>query len=120
MSVLPPPPPGSRWDDDGMAPRKVGGINTYPTSPAGRTVAAPVLVAGHTLGWIWTDRDRCAGWWPAEPSADVPAGLISRVHGHVVARLVELHSRGVPAADVLDPERWQPYTLGEPGPEPTP
>ncbi|MCA1195125.1 hypothetical protein [Saccharopolyspora sp. 6V] len=118
MTTPPPPPPGSRWDDDGMAPRQVGALTTYPTTPAGPATAAPVVLAGRVLGWIWTDHDQCAGWRPAEPSTEVPAALISRMHGAAVARLAEFYARGVPAADVLDPDRWAPYTLGEPGPVP--
>ncbi|WP_019855143.1 hypothetical protein [Actinopolyspora mortivallis] len=102
----------NRWGDSGMSPRLDHRGHGYPSRPQGPRVAAPLVMAGHTLGWIWTDQQQAAGWSPASPTNEVSAGLISRAHAHVYARLVKLHRQGVPASDVLNAENWAPHTLG--------
>lgn len=94
-----------RWDDDPQ-PVDVVTPSTYTGVPAGPVrQAALVDLNGRLLGWVWTDGMQGAGWKEDQehPSADaVRAGT------YVWGMLRHCHNAGVPAAEVLDPELYEP------------
>lgn len=102
---MPEPFTGGRWQPGSLQPEQVYSPPGYSASPSGQVRRAALRDhAGRLLGHVWTDGKEAAGFLPSEQagSAGVRAGsFVWTLHR-------ELHGRGVPAAEVLDPALYEP------------
>lgn len=102
---MPEPFTGGRWQPGSLQPSEVYSPPGYSASPRGEVRRAGLHDPdGRLLGHVWTDGKEAAGFLPDERagSAGVRAGsFVWTLHR-------ELHARGVPASEVLDPALYEP------------